>query len=101
MRCYVHLCLFMRFDTCLKTYLCRLPTSYIAAMALLYGIEVPDIPEGLTPVECVVLVKAIGERGIVFIELSSEGLNTMEKIGMGTSFMDSMRQRMSSVGEVK
>lgn len=61
-------------------------------MADVYGIEVPDMPNGYLPTDVVVLVKALGEDGKArYIELRSPGMSSIEALGMLTTAADSCR----------
>lgn len=47
------------------------------------GMEMPDLPEGSTALECVVLVKFIDEDGdLCYATRASEGMGLIERIGM-------------------
>lgn len=49
----------------------------------LLGMEVPDLPEGGTALECVVLIKYIDEDGdICYATRASDSLGLIERIGM-------------------
>lgn len=52
-------------------------------MAKVYDLEIPDLPEGYTPLEAIVVVKCLDEKGNLDMHQdATEGLNTWEAIGM-------------------
>lgn len=61
-------------------------------MAQAYGLELPDIPAGCTPLELVVVVKALDSNGsVVLCERISDGLSRWEALGMLTTMADTVR----------
>ena len=63
--------------------------------AVLFGMQLPDLPEGVTALECVMSIKALDENGeIRLFEQTSTGLTTWEALGMVTTLADSMRRRL-------
>jgi hypothetical protein len=64
-------------------------------MAVVFGVEMPDLPEGAVPLDVVCLVKALDAEGrMMLCERSSDGLTRWEALGMATTFADSMRARL-------
>ena len=55
--------------------------SAVSTMTLVYGVELADIPEGATPIEAIVILKALDEDGDVCLyRRASEGLAPWDQI---------------------
>lgn len=66
----------------------------------LFGMEIVDLPDGVTALECVMSIKALDEDGNVrLFERSSEGLTGWEALGMAHTLMDSFSQGLTRVSE--
>lgn len=64
-------------------------------MSTSHGIEVPDLPDGYTPLEVVYTVKCLDEDGaLALVNGASDGLNTWEAMGMATSLADDLRDAL-------
>jgi hypothetical protein len=62
----------------------------------LVGIHLPDLPDDITPLECVVTIKALdGEGTVVLYERISDGLATWEALGMTITLADSLRAHLA------
>lgn len=61
------------------------------------GIHVPDLPDGITPLEVVVSIKTLDQDGSIAIyERLSEGLSPWEALGMLTTLADSLRDQLTA-----
>ena len=61
-------------------------------MASIYGIELPDLPEGAIPVDMVMLFKWVDPEGKVkYSEMKSANLHPVEALGMLTTASDTLR----------
>jgi hypothetical protein len=60
------------------------------------GINLPDLPDGITPLECVVTIKGLDTDGdITLYERISDGLTSWEALGMVTTLADSLRHGLA------
>ena len=61
-------------------------------MAIVYGVTLADIPEGATPIEAIVILKALDQDGEVCLyRRASEGLAPWDQIGLCQIVLDNMR----------
>jgi hypothetical protein len=64
-------------------------------MACVFGLEVGDLDQGVTPIEVVVSLKGLSPDGdVVLYERMSEGLSRWEAIGMLMTHADGLRQSL-------
>jgi hypothetical protein len=61
-------------------------------MATVFGLEVGDLDDGVTPIEVVVSLKGLDENGrVILYERMSAGLSGWEAIGMLMTHSDGLR----------
>jgi len=61
-------------------------------MAEIYGIPIPDLPDGSIPVDVVLLCKWVDVDGKVkYSEMKSSSLHNVEALGMVTTAADTLR----------
>ena len=61
--------------------------------ALVYGVELADLPDGCTPIEAIVIVKALDEDSdLCLYRRASIGLAPWDQIGLLTVVLDNMRE---------
>lgn len=61
----------------------------------LFGMEIPELPNGVTALECVMSIKVLDEDGNMRLyERTSQGLNAWEALGMINTLADSLRRRL-------
>jgi len=58
----------------------------------IYGIEMPEMDDKFVPLDMIIVLKGLSEDGgIIYREMSSAGLAPMERLGMATSYADTIR----------
>jgi hypothetical protein len=58
-------------------------------------LEFDDLPEHVTPLEAVILIKALDEDGVLtLIERVTTGLSDWEALGAAITFADGLRRRL-------
>lgn len=61
-------------------------------MPSIYGLGLPDLPEGAIPVDLVMLFKWVDEEGNVrYTEMKTERLHPIEALGMCSTAVDTFR----------
>lgn len=69
-------------------------------MSSMFGMELPDLPEDVTALECIMSIKALDDEGNVrLFERQSPGLTTWEALGMAHTLMDSFAQGLTRTAE--
>ncbi len=62
------------------------------------GINVPDLPEGFTPLEALISIKGLDADGnVMLVERITDGIASWEALGMATTMADSLRQRLTQM----
>lgn len=62
-----------------------------------FGVRLEELPEGISPIEALVVVKALDEDGdLTFYSRCSDGLSTWEAIGMLITTTDQLRKAFSA-----
>jgi hypothetical protein len=64
-------------------------------MTVVFGLQVGDLDEGVTPVEVVVSLKGLDEDGrVILYERRSDGLSGWEAVGMLMTHADGLRREL-------
>lgn len=64
-------------------------------MTSVFGLEVGDLDEGVTPIEVVVSLKGLDENGrVILYERKSDGLSGWEAVGMLMTHADGLRRAL-------
>ena len=71
-------------------------------METVFGIEIPDLPDGVTPIEAVGLVKFMhdGDGSMGLAERKSASLPLWEAMGMTITAADTMRAHLVGLHQV-
>lgn len=66
-------------------------------MTSVFGLEIDDLDEGVTPIEVVVSLKGLDEDGrVILYERMSSGLSPWEAVGMLMTHADGLRQMLTA-----
>jgi hypothetical protein len=58
----------------------------------IYGVEMPEMDDKFIPLDMIIVIKGMTEEGnIIYREMASPGLAPMERLGMATSYADTIR----------
>ena len=66
-------------------------------MTSVFGLEIDDLDEGVTPIEVVVSLKGLdGDGRVILYERMSSGLSPWEAVGMLMTHADGLRQMLTA-----